>query len=168
MRFEVAAASRLFRQRDRTQLRRFAVARGRRASRSARRKRPCNAPARHRRFRDGHLEAAFFRLPFVLVYRVAWPTYLAARLVVRVKYLGMPNVLAGREIVPEFIQHRAKPRAIAQAALVCSMTKRRAKPGRGVGQDHRDALGDDGASRTAAQAIHGGTESGRGARAVST
>jgi lipid-A-disaccharide synthase len=62
------------------------------------------------------LEAAYFRLPFVLIYKVAWPTYLAARLVVNVKYLGMPNVLAGREVVPEFIQHRAKPEAIAKAA----------------------------------------------------
>jgi lipid-A-disaccharide synthase len=61
------------------------------------------------------LEAAYFRLPFVLVYKVAWPTYLAARLVVKVKYLGMPNVLAERDVVPEFIQHRAKPEAIAKA-----------------------------------------------------
>jgi lipid-A-disaccharide synthase len=61
------------------------------------------------------LEAAYFRLPFVLIYKVAWPTYLAARLVVNVKHLGMPNVLAGREVVPEFIQHRAKPEAIAKA-----------------------------------------------------
>ncbi|MEP6811078.1 MAG: lipid-A-disaccharide synthase, partial [Chthoniobacterales bacterium] len=44
------------------------------------------------------LQAAYFRLPFVLVYRVAWLTYLAARMVVKVKYLGMPNVLAGREV----------------------------------------------------------------------
>jgi lipid-A-disaccharide synthase len=61
------------------------------------------------------LEAAYFRLPFVLIYKVAWPTYLAARLVVNVKHLGMPNVLAEREVVPEFIQHRAKPEAIAKA-----------------------------------------------------
>ena len=63
------------------------------------------------------LEAAYFRLPFVLVYKVAWLTYFAARLLVRVKYLGMPNVIAGREIVPEFIQHRAKPEAIARTVL---------------------------------------------------
>jgi len=63
------------------------------------------------------LEAAYFRLPFVLIYKVAWPTYLAARLVVSVKYLGMPNVLADKEVVPEFIQHRAKGRAIANAVL---------------------------------------------------
>ena len=61
------------------------------------------------------LEAAYFRLPFVLIYKVAWPTYLAARLVVSVKYLGMPNLLAGREVVPEFIQYRAKPGALVEA-----------------------------------------------------
>src|SRR6266567_4611850 len=63
------------------------------------------------------LEAAYFRLPYVLIYKVAWPTYLAARLVVNVKYLGMPNVLANREVVPEFIQHQAKPDAIVKAVL---------------------------------------------------
>jgi lipid-A-disaccharide synthase len=61
------------------------------------------------------LEAAYFRMPLLLIYKVAWPTYLAARLVVDVKYLGMPNLLAGREVVPEFIQHQAKPGAIAKA-----------------------------------------------------
>jgi lipid-A-disaccharide synthase len=61
------------------------------------------------------LEAVLSQLPFVLIYRVAWLTYLAARLVVKIKYLGMPNVLANREIVPEFIQHKAQPRALAAA-----------------------------------------------------
>ncbi|HEV3100501.1 MAG TPA: lipid-A-disaccharide synthase, partial [Candidatus Udaeobacter sp.] len=61
------------------------------------------------------LEAAYFRLPFVLIYKVAWPTYLAARFVVSVKYLGMPNLLADKEVVPEFIQHRAKPTALVKA-----------------------------------------------------
>jgi lipid-A-disaccharide synthase len=60
------------------------------------------------------LEAAYFRLPFVLLYKVAWPTYLAARLVVNVKYLGMPNLLADKEVVSEFIQHRAEPNAVAK------------------------------------------------------
>ena len=63
------------------------------------------------------LEAAYFRLPFVLVYRLAWLSYLPARAVIKVKHLGMPNVLAGREVVPEFIQHRARPQAIADAVM---------------------------------------------------
>ena len=63
------------------------------------------------------LEAAYFRLPFVLVYKVSWPTYFAARLVLKTKHLGMPNVLAGREIIPEFIQHEARPDTISKAVL---------------------------------------------------
>ena len=39
----------------------------------------------------------------------------AARLVVNVDFLGMPNLLAGKEVVPEFIQHEAKPDAIVNA-----------------------------------------------------
>ena len=61
------------------------------------------------------LEAAYFGMPFVLIYKVAWPTYVAARLVVNVDFLGMPNLLAGKEVVPEFIQHAAKPDAIVKA-----------------------------------------------------
>src|SRR4051794_27399703 len=61
------------------------------------------------------LEAAYFGMPFVLIYKVAWPTYLAARLVVNVDFLGMPNLLAGKEVVPEFIQHEAKADAIVNA-----------------------------------------------------
>jgi lipid-A-disaccharide synthase len=60
------------------------------------------------------LEAAYYRMPFVLIYKVAWPTYIAARLVVNVDFLGMPNLLAGKEVVPEFIQHEAKPDAIVK------------------------------------------------------
>ena len=61
------------------------------------------------------LEAAYFGMPFVLIYKVAWPTYVAARLVVNVDFLGMPNLLAGKEVVPEFIQHEANPDAIVNA-----------------------------------------------------
>src|SRR5438270_2972112 len=73
------------------------------------------------------LEAALSELPFVLIYRVALLTYLAARLVVKVKYLGMPSVLVNREIVPEFIQHKAKPRSIAVsvARLLTDKTERK-------------------------------------------
>jgi len=44
------------------------------------------------------------------------PTYLIGRMVVKVNWLAMPNVIAGREIVPEFIQHAAQPERIAAVA----------------------------------------------------
>jgi lipid-A-disaccharide synthase len=99
------------------------------------------------------LEAAYFRLPFVLIYKVAWPTYLAARLVVSVKYLGMPNLLADKEVVTEFIQHRARPNALVKAmqTLVENPNARQQM----ISQfDVIIAkLGDSGASERAARAI---------------
>ena len=99
------------------------------------------------------LEAAYFRLPFVLIYKVAWPTYLVARLVVNVKYLGMPNVLADREVVPEFIQHQAKPDAIAKAVL--QLMDNTAARDRMLSEFDAiiGKLGESGASEKAAQAI---------------
>jgi lipid-A-disaccharide synthase len=99
------------------------------------------------------LESAFFRLPFVLVYKVSWPTYFAARLVLKTKHLGMPNVLAGREIVPEFIQHEARPRPIAKAVLKL-MNDRAARDQMISDFDPIIAkLGESGASAKAARAI---------------
>jgi len=99
------------------------------------------------------LEAAYFRLPFVLVYKVAWPTYLAARLVVNVKYLGMPNVLADKEVAPEFIQHRARPDAIAKTVL--QLINNPTARDRMISEFDRIVakLGEGGASEKAARAI---------------
>ncbi|MEY2480063.1 MAG: lipid-A-disaccharide synthase [Verrucomicrobiota bacterium] len=99
------------------------------------------------------LEAAFFRMPFVLVYKVSWATYFAARLVVKVKYLGMPNVLAEKEIVPEFIQGRANPAAIAET-MRRLLNDEAARQGMISQFDAIVAkLGESGASERAAEAI---------------
>jgi len=99
------------------------------------------------------LEAAYYGMPFILIYKVAWPTYVAARLVVNVDFLGMPNLLAGREVVPEFIQHEAKPDAIVKAVRLLMEDS----PARDRMISDFDAttskLGGIGASERAAQAI---------------
>jgi lipid-A-disaccharide synthase len=61
------------------------------------------------------LESSFFRLPIVLIYKVSWFSYIPGRMLIRVNYLGMPNILAGKEIIPEFIQHKAVAGRIADA-----------------------------------------------------
>jgi lipid-A-disaccharide synthase len=99
------------------------------------------------------LEAAYFRMPFVLVYKVAWPTYLAGRALVKVKYLGMPNVLAGKEIVPEFIQHRAQPHEIANAVQELMEDSRARQQMISEFDKIAAQLGQSGASERAARAI---------------
>ena len=107
------------------------------------------------------LEAAYFRMPFVLVYKVAWPTYLAARLVVTVKYLGMPNVLANKEVVPEFIQHTAKPPAIADAVQPLIENARAREQMISEFDSIMGKLGRGRAGEKAAQVIIGETKEGR-------
>jgi lipid-A-disaccharide synthase len=63
------------------------------------------------------LEAACFGLPYALVYKTAWLTYEVGLRLVRVKHLGIVNILAGRTVVREFIQHAASPGALADEAL---------------------------------------------------
>ena len=64
------------------------------------------------------LEATLCGLPYALVYKVAPLTYLAGRAVIKVPHLGMANLLAGKEIVKEFIQQDATPTTLASESML--------------------------------------------------
>jgi lipid-A-disaccharide synthase len=59
------------------------------------------------------LEAAFFGMPLVILYKVAWLTWVVGKRLVKVDFLGMPNILAGRAIAREFLQNAMEPEEIA-------------------------------------------------------
>jgi lipid-A-disaccharide synthase len=63
------------------------------------------------------MECAFFRVPTVTLYKTSWSTFQIGKRIVKVKSLTMPNLLAGAEVFPEFIQNFATPENIARAAL---------------------------------------------------
>jgi lipid-A-disaccharide synthase len=63
------------------------------------------------------LEAALYGLPMVILYRVSPLSYWMGRSMIRVKHISLVNLISGREVVPELIQHRATPRNIADATL---------------------------------------------------
>lgn len=50
------------------------------------------------------LETALMLKPMIVMYRLSWITYALARLLVNVKQIGMVNIIAGEEVVPELIQ----------------------------------------------------------------
>jgi len=62
------------------------------------------------------LEAAYFQTPMIIIYKVSPLTFLLAKLLVKVPWIGLVNLIAGEEVVPEFIQRKARPREIAQVA----------------------------------------------------
>ncbi len=63
------------------------------------------------------LEAALLKKPMVISYKVPWLTGQVMRRQGYLPYVGLPNILAGRFVVPELLQHFATPEALADATL---------------------------------------------------
>ena len=61
------------------------------------------------------LEAGLMNRPMVVVYRLAWLSYLVARLLVRIRHFSLVNLLVGREVVPELLQGQATGEKMAAA-----------------------------------------------------
>lgn len=63
------------------------------------------------------LEAALLKRPMAIVYKMAPFSYRLMRRMGYLPYVGLPNILAGKFVVPEFIQDDATPENLAQALL---------------------------------------------------
>ncbi len=60
------------------------------------------------------LETLLVGRPMVVSYRMSALSYLVARLLVRAPYVSLPNLLAGKRLVPEILQGEAEPRRLAR------------------------------------------------------
>ena len=63
------------------------------------------------------LEAALCGLPSVICYKTSAITVMLARLLVKIPYIGLPNIVAGRKIMPELIQEEMTPDNMAKEVL---------------------------------------------------
>jgi lipid-A-disaccharide synthase len=102
------------------------------------------------------LESTFFGLPMVLLYKVAWLTWVVGKQLVKIPWLGLPNVLAGREIVREFLQHDARPEPIAGEILRLLEDLSAREEQQRAQAAVIASLGERGAARRAAEAILAG------------
>jgi lipid-A-disaccharide synthase len=99
------------------------------------------------------MECAFFGVPTVTLYKTSRLTYEIAKRIVAVKWLTMPNILAGEEIYPEFVQNAATPENISRAALELLQNESRRAQIKTKLAEIISSLGGPGASRRAAEAI---------------
>jgi len=99
------------------------------------------------------LEAAYYGLPYCLVYRVAPLTYLLGKMLVKIPHIGLVNILAGEGVVEELIQSHAEPSAIARSLkdFLESPAKREALQARLA--ETTAKLGGGGAHERAAHAV---------------
>jgi lipid-A-disaccharide synthase len=99
------------------------------------------------------LEVALLGRPMVIMYRASPLTYLAGRALIRVPWIGMPNLIAGRVIVPELIQSEVSATRIAREAEgILSDPEREAAVCADLAAV-RQALGAPGAADRAAQLV---------------
>ncbi len=100
------------------------------------------------------LEAAVAGCPLVVAYRTSPITYWAARRLVQIPHIGLVNVVAGREVAPEFVQDALQPRAVADTLerLLDPTSAERARMVDGLSAV-RASLGEPGAARRVAAMV---------------
>ncbi|MGH8056582.1 MAG: lipid-A-disaccharide synthase, partial [Candidatus Entotheonellia bacterium] len=99
------------------------------------------------------LEAALIGTPMVIVYKAHVLTYLLARPLLRIPCIGLPNIIAGRPIVPELHQYAVTPRRMAAEALALLTQPAQAAAMRGELSKVRRQLGSPGAPDRVARGI---------------
>lgn len=104
------------------------------------------------------LETACLLKPMVIMYKVAWLTYLLGRMLVKLPYIGLVNVIAGKKVMPEFIQRDATPERIAAAALDFLADGAKYKAAVDSLGEVRAKVGEEGASARAAESVLGALE----------
>lgn len=105
------------------------------------------------------LQAAIIGTPMIILYRVPWLTYAIARHLVKIPDIGLVNIVAGRRIVPELIQHDMTVTRLVPEALRLFHNPELLEDMRKTFQEVREALGEPGASRRAAECVLAEVES---------
>lgn len=101
------------------------------------------------------LEAAFYGLPYCLVYKVAGLTYVMAKLLVKIRFIGIVNILADDAVVEEFIQGDASPEKVVPALMRFIENPGAAEALQGRLAKTTAKLGDLGAHERAAEVVAG-------------
>ena len=99
------------------------------------------------------LEAALLGVPMVICYRVSRITEGFVRMLVRVPWAGLPNIVAGRAIVPEILQDEVSPERLAAEASRLLKDPLASTAQRAAFKDLRASLGEPGVARRAAAAV---------------
>ncbi|HIL77752.1 MAG: lipid-A-disaccharide synthase [Methyloprofundus sp.] len=63
------------------------------------------------------LEIALLNVPMLVAYKLSTITYLLAKILVDTEFIGLPNIIAGKSVVKEFIQYQATPENLAQEII---------------------------------------------------
>lgn len=69
------------------------------------------------------LEVAYFEKPMIILYRTSFLNWFLSRIFMITPYFGLVNILAGEEIVPEYLQYEINPEILAEHVILALTDK---------------------------------------------
>ena len=100
------------------------------------------------------LEAGLFQLPMVIVYKTSSLTYWIGRSLVKVDFIGMPNIISGEKVVPELIQNQVSEEIVYKESKKILSDKNLYQAIKIKFGLIKEKLGEEGASVKAAESIY--------------
>ncbi len=101
------------------------------------------------------LECGVIGTPLLILYKTSFITYVIARWLIKIKYIGLVNIISRRLIAPELIQRRCNPKNIANHALMFLENSAKYQTAKTELANLRNHIGKTGASRNVAAAAAG-------------
>ncbi len=99
------------------------------------------------------LEVVYFEKPMVILYKVSFLTYVISAFLIRTPFIGLVNILSGRETVKELIQAECTPAEAKEEAIAILKNKKYRNQMLDEIRSVKESLGEEHSSKNAAKAI---------------
>ena len=99
------------------------------------------------------VETAILGTPFALVYKANYFSYFLAKMIIKVKFIGMPNIILDKKVVPELIQSEVTPEKIIETIFYFIENKKEYNEMKTQFNELHNILGTKSASKTTADLI---------------
>jgi lipid-A-disaccharide synthase len=99
------------------------------------------------------LESLLIGTPMIILYQTSWSTYQLGSRLINIENIGLPNIIAGREVVPELLQDQATGENIYQEAVYLLKRDYLLQDLNSQFEDIKERLGSKGAVEKTAQLV---------------
>ena len=99
------------------------------------------------------LQLALHETPMIIIYKVSWLTYIFLKKLIKIPYIGLVNIILGKKIAPELIQHDANADAICREVFLLLENKNRIQQIKRDLHEIKKILGPSGATKKIADLV---------------
>jgi lipid-A-disaccharide synthase len=85
-----------------------------------------------------------------IIYKISFLSWLFIKNLIKIPHIGLVNIVAGKKIIPEFVQYEAQPKNIADYIIECLKNKEKTNRIKEELSKVKESLGPEGASKRTA------------------